>query len=159
MSDRQALVLIANGALVFLAGMLAGFPFAFMLIGKIALWPIPGSIDWTPPGDVRGWRMAHLEGVMNGLTLIAVAAVGPRLALGPRTARVLTWSLLVMAWGNQIASTMGPIFRGRGLEFGGGIANSAMYLLFVAAIFGVLIGMWLVFRGALAALRASSSRS
>jgi hypothetical protein len=153
MSDRQASLLVANGALVFLLGMLAGFPFAFLLLGKIALWPIPGSIEWTMPGDVRGWRMAHLEGVLNGLTLIGVAAVAPRLRLRERTARVLTWSLLAMAWGNQVASLIGPIFGGRGLEFGKGVANSLMYLLFVAAIVGVLVGMWIVFRGAMASLR------
>jgi hypothetical protein len=154
-SERQQSVLVANGALVFLAGMLAGFPFAFHLLGKIVLWPIPGSIDWAVPGDVRGWRMAHLEGVLNGLTLIGVAAVAPRLRLGERAASVLTWALIVMAWGNQIASLMGPVFGARGLAFGGGVANSLMYLLFVAAIFGVLIGMWIVFRGAVAALRAA----
>jgi hypothetical protein len=156
MSQRLASVLVANGALVFLAGMAAGFPFAFLLIGKIAMWPIPGEIEVLMPGDVRAWRMAHLEGVLNGLTLIAVAAVGPRLQLRERTARVLTWSLLVMAWGNQIASLIGPLYAVRGLEFGRGVANSMMYLLFVAAIFGVLTGMWIVVRGSLAALRETA---
>lgn len=156
MSDRLASILVANGALVFLLGMIAGFPFAFLLIGKIALWPFPGSIEWTMPGDVRGWRMAHLEGVLNGLTLIGVAAIAPRLPLRERAARVLTWLLVVMAWGNQIASMIGPVFGGRGLEFGGGIANGAMYLLFVAAIVGVLVGMWIVFRAAMASLRGGA---
>jgi len=156
MSQRLASVLVANGALVFLVGMAAGFPFAFLLIGKVAIWPIPGSIEVLMPGDVRGWRMAHLEGVLNGLTLIAVAAVGPRLPLAERSARVLTWSLLVMAWGNEIASWIGPLFAVRGLEFGSGVANSVVYLLFVAAIVGVLTGMWIVLRSSLAALREPS---
>jgi len=157
-SDRSASVLIANGALVFLAGMAAGFPFAFLLLGKIALWPIPGAIDVMMPGDVRGWRMAHLEGVLNGLTLIGVAAVGSRLRLSDRAERVLVWSLIVMAWGNEVASWIGPLFGGRGLAFGGGVANSLMYLLFVAAIVGVVVAMWLVAAGALAALRTSGAR-
>jgi hypothetical protein len=150
MDPRLQSRLIAHGALVFLAGMLAGFPFAFLLIEKIALWPIPGSLDVTMPGDVRGWRMAHLEGILNGLTLIGVAAVGPRLRLSARAQRIVAWSLIVTAWGNIIASVIGPIFGGRGLEFGGGVANSLMYLLFVAAIVAVMIAMWLVFRGAIA---------
>ena len=82
--------------------------------------------------------------------------MGETLALTPRTARVLTWSLLVMAWGNQIASTIGPIFRGRGLEFGGGIANSLMYLLFVAAIFQVLPDTKIAWRAVLPGAAATA---
>ncbi|MBI1818494.1 MAG: hypothetical protein HYR72_26215 [Deltaproteobacteria bacterium] len=148
MSSRLQSLLIAHGALVFLAGLLAGFPFAFLLLGKIVLWPIPGSIDVTMPGDVRGWRMAHLEGILNGLTLFAVAAIGARLTLSERAQKTIAWSLIVTAWGNVIASIIGPIFGGRGLAFGDGVANSLMYLLFVAAIVAVVIAMWLVFVGA-----------
>jgi hypothetical protein len=148
MSARLQGILIANGALVFLVGLLAGFPFAFVLLGRIVLWPLPGSIDVTLPGDVRGWRMAHLEGILNGLTLLAVAAVGPRLRLGERAQVIVAWSLVVTAWGNVIASVIGPIFGGRGLEFGHGPANSLMYLLFVAAIVAVVVAMALVAVGA-----------
>lgn len=140
--------MVANGALVFLVGLLAGFPFAFMLLGRVELWPIPGKLDWTMPGDVRGWHMAHLEGILNGLTLIAVAAVGPRLRLRAGVAAIIAWALVVTAWGNIVASVIGPVFGGRGLAFGGGAANSLMFLLFVAAIVAVMVAMWLVFRGA-----------
>jgi hypothetical protein len=148
MNERLQSTMIAHGALVFLVGMLAGFPFAFLLLGKIVLWPIPGSLDVVMPGDVRGWRMAHLEGILNGLTLIAVAAVGARLKLSARAQQVVVWSLIVTAWGNMIASIIGPICGGRGLEFGGGVPNSLMYLLFVAAIVAVMVAMSLVFVGA-----------
>jgi hypothetical protein len=148
MSARLQSLLIAHGALVFLAGLLAGFPFAFLLLGKIVLWPIPGSIDVTMPGDVRGWRMAHLEGILNGLTLFAVAAIGARLTLSERAQKTIAWSLIVTAWGNMIAAIIGPIFGGRGLAFGDGVANSLMYLLFVAAIVAVVIAMMLIYLGA-----------
>ena len=141
MNDRLHALMVAHGALVFIVGLLAGFPFAFLLLGKITLWPIPGSIDVMMPGDVRGWRMAHLEGILNGLTLFAVAAVSTRLRLMPGAQRTIAWSLIVTAWGNVIASVVGPFFGGRGLEFGAGAANSLMYLLFVAAIIAVLIAM------------------
>jgi len=151
--ERLQSRMIAHGALVFLVGLLAGFPFAFFEIGKITLWPIPGSIDVSLPGDVRGWRMAHLEGILNGLTLIAVAAVLPRLRLTRRQQRVVAWALVITAWANTIASVIGPVFGGRGLEFGGGAANSLMFLLFVAAVAAVIVAMWLVFRGAVDAER------
>jgi hypothetical protein len=158
MSRHLQALMIAHGALVFLVGMIAGFPFAFVLLGKIVLWPIPGALAWTPPGEVRAWHMAHLEGILNGLTLIGVAAVGERLRLSDRRQAIVAWGLIATAWGNMIASLIGPLFGGRGLEFGGGIANSVMYLLFVAAIAAVVVAMWLVFRGALTAARADDAR-
>jgi hypothetical protein len=144
-SERLQRLMIANGALVFIVGLLAGFPFAFIILGKIVLWPVPGALDWQMPGDLRGWRMAHLEGILNGLTLWAVAAIAPKLPLGDTAARVIAWGLVITAWGNIIASVIGPVFGGRGLEFGGGVANSLMYLLFVAAILTVVVAIALVF--------------
>ncbi len=141
MNDRLHSLMIAHGAAVFIVGLLAGFPFAFLLLGKITLWPIPGSIDVTMPGDMRGWRMAHLEGILNGLTLLAVASVASRLQLTLRAQWTIAWSLILTAWANVVASVVGPICGGRGLEFGHGAANSLMYLLFVVAIVAVLIAM------------------
>lgn len=140
--------MIANGALVFIVGLLAGFPFAFVILGKVVLWPIPGALDWQMPGDLRGWHMAHLEGILNGLTLFAVAAILPRLRLGETALRVVAWGLVITAWGNIAASVIGPIFGGRGLEFGGSVTNSLMYLLFVLAIGTVIVAIALVYHGA-----------
>jgi hypothetical protein len=146
MPRRLQRLLVAHGALVFIAGLLAGFPFALLEIHAMTL----GSSD-TPapvPGDVRGWRMAHLEGVLNGLTCFAGAAVGPYLRLSARGYAILAWSLVVTAWGNMIASLIGPIVGGRGLVFGGSISNSLMYVLFVVAVVTVALAMGLIFRGA-----------
>jgi hypothetical protein len=85
---------------------------------------------------------------LNGLTLWAVAAIAPKLRLGDTAARVVAWGLIITAWGNIVASVIGPVFGGRGLEFGGGVANSLMYLLFVLAILTVLVAIALVFWGA-----------
>jgi len=148
MSEQLRSRLIAHGALVFLVGLVAGFPFAFFELGKIALWPVPAEMPVALPGDVRAWRMAHLEGILNGLTLFAVAALWTHLSLRPGEQRLLYWALVITAWGNAIASALGPVTGGRGLEFGGGIANSVMYLLFVAAVAAILAAMGLVFVGA-----------
>ena len=148
MSEELRGRLVFHGALVFLLGLLAGFPFAFFELGKLSLWPMPGEVTVSLPGDVRAWRMAHLEGILNGLTLFAVAGVWNHLRLGQRQQSVLAWFLLVTAWGNAVASLIGPISGGRGLEFGGGIANSIMYLLFVAAVAAVIAAMILIAVGA-----------
>ena len=153
MTDRDRRTLVAHGAIVFLLGMAAGFPFAFEILGRIELWPVPGSVEVDMPGDYRGWRMAHLEGVLNGLLLIGVAAVGPLLTLGPRGTSWVVKGLLVCAWGNIIASWIGPLSETRGLAFTGISWNSLVYLLFVAAIVGVLGAMVAVAAGARAGNR------
>jgi hypothetical protein len=146
MPRRLQRLLVAHGALVFLAGLVAGFPFAMLEIHAATV----GASDAPPPvpGDVRGWRMAHLEGVLNGLTCFAGAAVAPYLRLSPRAYTILAWSLIVTAWGNMIASLIGPLFGGRGLVFGGSAANSVMYLLFLVAVVTIALAMGLIVRGA-----------
>ena len=67
MNERDQRTLIRHGALVFLLGLAAGFPFAIEILGRFDLWPV--SIEMDMPGDYRGWRMAHLEGVLNGMLL------------------------------------------------------------------------------------------
>ncbi len=49
MDERLRHKMIFHGAVVILLGLLAGFPFAFVITEQM-------------PGDVRAWRMAHLEG-------------------------------------------------------------------------------------------------
>lgn len=136
MPRRLQRLLVAHGALVFVAGLAAGFPFAMAALGQ----PVPG--------DVRAWRMAHLEGVLNGLTCFGIAAIGPLLRLSPRGHAVLAWAVVVTAWGNQIASTIGPLAGGRGLELGHGVWNDVMYVLFVVAVVTIFVAMGLVVRGA-----------
>jgi hypothetical protein len=138
--------MIAHGALVFLVGMAVGFPFGFAILAEAA----PDAAGWKPPGDVRGWRMAHLEGVLNGLTLIAVAAVADKLRLSPTLGALVAWGLIITSWGNLSASIIGPVFGGRGLEFGGGAPNSLMFVLFMIAVVTVVAAMAIVVKGALA---------
>ena len=145
MNHRLRSLLVVHGALIFLVGMAAGFPFAMLLLA--------GDGTASVPGDVRGWRMAHLEGVLNGITLIAVAGVGRDMSLTRRTQLIVFWSLLLTGWGNMIASIIGPVFGSRGLTFGGGIANSLMYLLFMAAVVAVIVAMVVAVLGAWRAAR------
>ena len=156
MTERQQFLLVAHGGIVFLLGMAAGFPFAFEILGRVELWPIPGSLELQMPGDYRGWRMAHLEGVLNGLLLVAVGSFGSKLRLSPRAAAWVAGGLLVTAWGNIVASWIAPLTGTRGLSFSGLSWNSAVFLLFMAAIAGVIIAMLLVIRGALAGAREAN---
>jgi hypothetical protein len=152
MTERRQALLVAHGALVFLLGLAAGFPFAFEILGRFELWPLP-SVPLDVPGDTRGWRMAHLEGVLNGLLLISVGAFGDRLRLSPRGAAVVFWGLLACAWGNISASWIAPLAEVRGLAFAGGVWNRLVFALFMIAIVGVVAELVGVLRGALSAAR------
>ena len=151
MTERMRALLVANGAVVFMLGLAAGFPFAFELLQKIELWPFPFSLPFDPPGDVRGWHMAHLEGIMNGLALFAAAGIAPLVKYSPRGAGAAFWGYLIAAWGNTVASIIGPLTETRGLAFGG-FWNSIVYLLFVIAIVAIFVALIATLRAALRAV-------
>ncbi|TMB21330.1 MAG: hypothetical protein E6J71_08320 [Deltaproteobacteria bacterium] len=136
--------MIFHGAVVILLGLLAGFPYALVVTGSLA-------------GSERAWRMAHLEGVLNGLLVIVVAAVWDRLALDGWKRDVLAWSLVLMAYGNVVASVIGATFAVRGLEPGGSPSNTLVYLLFMMAVVGIVVGIGLVAEGAWKRRRSGNS--
>ncbi len=123
--------MVFHGAIVVLLGLLLGFPYAFALLGN-------------PQADVRAWNMAHLEGILNGLLVIGVAGVGRHLDLDHVKQQVLAWSLIGMAYGNVVASALAATFGVRGLEPAGPAVNLVVYVLFMVAVVGVLVGMSLV---------------
>lgn len=135
--------LIYNGALVILLGLLAGFPYAFVVTGQMA-------------GEERAWRMAHLEGVLNGMLALLAAGVWDALVLSARQRQWLALSLILAGYGNVIASIIGASFGVRGLGPALPFANLVVYALFVLAIVAVLIGVGLLARGGAAALRSGA---
>lgn len=154
MDQRLQRLMIAHGGAVFFGGMLVGWGFAFHLLGEVSVWPIPGKIDVHLPGTARGWRMAHMEGLLNGMALLCVAGIWQHLTLGPRAQQWVAYGMICTGWGNLIAATLGPIFGGRGLGIGVGFeeegANHVMFALFALAVVTVTVAMLLVVRGALA---------
>jgi len=131
MEHRIRDTMIFHGAIVFLLGLLAGFPHAFVITGQMA-------------GSERAWRMAHLEGVLNGLLLLVVAVIADRLVLGRRRGAILAWSLVIAGYGNVAASILAATWNVRGLGPAGPVTNVIVYILFMVAVVGVFVGMGLV---------------
>ena len=102
MTRRHQAILVGNGALVLCFGLIAGYAFMFGLLGEVALWPVPGSLAVTIPGDVARWRGAHVGGITNGLMAMAVGAVLPLAALSARAERWVTWGIVLAVWGNVV---------------------------------------------------------
>jgi predicted Abi (CAAX) family protease len=130
-----------HGAVVIMLGLLTGFPYAFVLTGQLV-------------GEERAWRMAHMEGLLNGMLVLLAAALSGALVLSARQQSWLAWSLVVAAYGNVIAATLGATFGVRGLDLAGPAANAVMNLLFWVAIVAVFVGIGLLIVGARAAARA-----
>jgi len=136
-------LLVGHGALVLLMAFVVGFGFLFFLIGKIALWPIPGAIDYQLPGTYDAWRMAHMEGITNGFGLWLLAAVLPLLNLSAKTCRRIAIGMIITAWTIVIASVFDPLFpSSRGLELTGesSLTNDVAFLLFVVGI-GIVVAI------------------
>jgi hypothetical protein len=130
-------LLVGHGALVLLFAFVLGFGFLFFLIGEIALWPIPGSIDYQLPGTYDAWRMAHMEGITNGFGLWLLAAVLPLLNLSVKTSRRIAIGMIITAWTIVIASAIDPMFpssRGLALTAESSLSNDVAFLLFVVGI-------------------------
>ena len=135
-------MLVGHGALVLLLGFVLGFGFLFFLIGEIVLWPIPGKIAYKLPGTYDAWRMAHMEGLLNGFALWLVALVLPLVPIEETLQRRVTWGMILVAWTIVIAAAIDPLFaNARGLSFGTNVPNTIAFLLFYV---GILTVIWVV---------------
>ena len=133
MSDRLSSRLVLHGAIMILLGMISGFPYGSAVTGG---------------EDPRAWRMAHLEGVLNGLMAIAIGAAGARILLSEGLQRLLFWSLVIAGYGNVLASMLAAASGQRGLEPAGDLANNLVFAGFMLAVVGVLVALILVVVGA-----------
>jgi (hydroxyamino)benzene mutase len=60
--------------------------------------------------NIRMGLAAHLEGVMNGAFLVALAAVWTEVRLSPRPKAVAYWAVLCGTYGNWLVTTLAAIF-------------------------------------------------
>ncbi len=135
MDKRMQGFLIANGALVLLAGFAAGFPYASA---------IAAALDPSAPAAaeaLRAWHMAHLEGVLNGLLMLASAAAAAHLTLSMTAQRVVFWGLVAAGWTNVVASSISAITGGRGMAPTGFDWNTLDFTLFMIGVAGAIAAM------------------
>ena len=136
MDKRTQGLLIANGALVLLAGFAAGFPYGTAVTASLD----PNATAETAEA-LRAWRMAHLEGVLNGLLMLAGAAVAAQLVLSAGAQRVVFWGLVAAGWTNIVASTISAMTGGRGLSPTGFDWGTLNFVLFMLGILGAVAAM------------------
>ncbi|HBM89576.1 MAG: hypothetical protein P1U69_12000 [Parvibaculaceae bacterium] len=132
MPTRHHSLLIGHGAIVFILGLAAGVPFLW------ALDAVAAGGSAVEAEALRAWRMAHLEGTLNGMMMIAVAAAAKQLTLSDGRSSIITWGLIATGWGNILASFVSGMTGGRGLAFTGIDWNTLTFTLFSIAIVGVI---------------------
>ena len=105
MTARHKSLLVLNGIGLLISAALSGWLHFFQLLGEIDLWPIIHHVEGQVPGEARAWIMAHLEGITNGLLLMAIACVSGWLTL---TARQFTRAFHMAAAVSQIDKRVSP---------------------------------------------------
>jgi len=153
MDERQRALLVLNGVGLLIMALVSGWLHFFQLLGAIELWPLVDRIEVQVPGESRAWIMAHLEGITNGVLLIAIAGAAPMFALTPRQGRWLLWSSIIFGWMFTLPAIANAWFGTRGLAFGGGpfgggTANDIIYLSGWPPIIAVHIAFALLLYGA-----------
>ncbi len=133
MSERMRAFLFLNGVALIALAVLIGWVWFFTLIGRVVLWPVPVDVPVSIPDDGRAWRMAHMEGITQGLLVMALGLGGRFMRLTARQFTWLFWSALVSAWLFTVPPIFNALFGTRGLAFGGGpfkpgLANDIIYL-------------------------------
>ncbi len=141
--------LIGHGSLVLLFGFIVGFGFLFFLVengldggaaGHARLFPIPGKLAVDMPGTYDAWRMAHMEGILNGFGLWIFAMILPLLPFGEKGKERAALTMIVVAWTIVIASTLDPLFsNARGLRIGLNVANTIAFFLFYVGVGAVCV--------------------
>ena len=125
-------IVALNVVIMILAGMvLAGFPLAFLVMRDVYNQPPPIDVG----GDYRGWVMAHLEGLLNGLLVIALGAVTLiRRPMNPGRQAFLVPAHLIAGWGNVIAAILAPALNVRGMAVDASLANNIVWGIFTVAL-------------------------
>lgn len=99
----------------------------FTLVFGVFLWMnlvggfelVPGYIiQFHIPGTPEGWAKAHVGPALNGMMVIAVALVLPRLDFPTQKAKRLGWIVILDGWSNVVFYFFGNFAPTRGASRG-----------------------------------------
>ena len=118
-----------HALIIILLGMLAGFPYGSQIVAQAA------------EDTIRAWRVAHLEGLSNGLFLLVIAAIWQYMRPSKSLGKVVWWFLVLGGYANIVAPIIAAATGYRGLEPTGPFVNwlifgiyQLAFLLFPAAL-------------------------
>lgn len=148
MTRAQVGWVAVNAMMVVLVACIAGMPWneAQKAAAGRPLW-------FHVPGTPRMWELAHMEGLVNAIFVLAVAAVASQLKMSPRSSRALLWALIAMAWGNGIGAVAGALSNVAVMDMTFTHGTIAFLLFDIAAV-GVLVAIFVVARAGIANARS-----
>ena len=133
-----------HGVLMIFATLVGGLGYWIFLIGGCEI--VPGYIfSIQVPGTAEGWRRTHTGPAMNGLMVIAVAAVLPSLSFSAKKAHWLGWLIVADGWANVIFYFFGNFAVNRGLSFGPNVFGEGNLFSFIALAPAYLFGVIAMF--------------
>lgn len=134
--DRLQQIMLANGLLVVLVAMLAGFMLMFSLLGGFEVWP-GTTLHFSVYGTSEGWVRAHSGGTMNGLLVIVIALALPKMALTQALQRWMAWGFIYVAWSFTVFYWLGNAAANRALSIGDNVFGESDVL----GVIGFLPGL------------------
>lgn len=100
-SESRRLCVATHGTAVLLIGLAAGVGFSYA-----------AATTGADSDLYRNWKFAHLEGLLNGILVLALAGVWTLVDNGSRYVRVGFWMLIIGAYCNAIGPWITALFIG-----------------------------------------------
>jgi hypothetical protein len=136
--------LALHGSIVLLIGLLAGIGYSYA-----------ATTDPVGSDLYKNWRFAHLEGLFNGVMVLAIAGAWPAIDRSGGAVSVAKWLLILGAYANAIGPWITALFIGHRviqphapLEY---VVVYGFYIPGVVPLFAVAIFAWSAFRNRSAA--------
>jgi (hydroxyamino)benzene mutase len=146
-SAHRSSLLIALGAILFTIGLFTGFAIPAFLNPRMGL-------------------TAHLEGVMNGVFLLAIGAVWTRVRLPQRAEAAAFWLLVYGSFANWASVLLAAVFGTSGgtpiagAGFSGAPWQETLVLVGLLSVgLSMVLGMLLTTWGLLSGIRAATPRA
>jgi hypothetical protein len=133
--NKVRLFLVRHGAIVAFLGSLAGLAYTFVITGEI-------------PGSIKAWHLAHLQGVMIGIMIIAVSSLVTLVNLDERKLWILAYCFVITGYGYSVGPVFGAVVGVRGIEPALPVGNLLFYASNTIASLSVLVGLALTIYGA-----------
>ena len=135
MKNEVRLFMVRHGAIVAFLGSLAGLAYTFVITGEI-------------PGSMKAWHLAHLQGVMIGIMIIAVSSLVALVNLDDRNLWILAYCFVVTGYCYSIGPVVGAVLGVRGIEPALPVGNILFFASNTVASLSVLVGLGFTIYGA-----------
>lgn len=136
MNEQQRKRLVFHAGMVILLGMLSGIPLAMTLLDYMS-------------GEASDWKLSHMEGLVNGLLILAIAGAGHLLVLSSKQQQWLLWSIVFTGYSNALYGWVRGFSGQAGLDFAPPISNQIAALLGGLPIITAFIAIILLIVGAM----------